>query len=88
MVRVTPVAGIEDPGFNLALDFSRLLPTLASAGADVVGRLTRSRPLSRSPELPVCVARFPAAPLCETPTEASDTDVLQSFLPPNALFAM
>jgi len=32
-----------------------------------VGRLTRSRPLTRSNELPVDVARVPAAPFCETP---------------------
>jgi hypothetical protein len=31
------------------------------------GRLTRSLPLSRSHELPVCVARVPAAPFRETP---------------------
>jgi hypothetical protein len=42
--------------------------------------LTRSPPLSRSYELPVYVARVPAAPFCETPTHASasDTDALQS----------
>ena len=33
----------------------------------VVGRLTRSLPLTRSNELPVDVARVPAAPFCETP---------------------
>src|SRR5678815_4640845 len=31
-----------------------------------VGRLTRSLPLTRSNELPVDVARVPAAPFCET----------------------
>ena len=32
-----------------------------------VGRLTRSLPLSRPFGLPVCLARVPAARLCETP---------------------
>ena len=32
-----------------------------------VGRLTRSRSLTCSNELPVDVARVPAAPFCETP---------------------
>jgi len=32
-----------------------------------VGRLTRSRPLTRSNDLPVDVARVTAAPFCETP---------------------
>jgi len=32
-----------------------------------VRRLTRSRVLTRSNELPVDVARVPAAPFCETP---------------------
>jgi hypothetical protein len=31
----------------------------------IVGRLTRSLPLSRSDGLPVYVARVPAAPFCE-----------------------
>jgi hypothetical protein len=31
-----------------------------------VGRLTRSLPLTRSNELPVDVARVPAAPFCES----------------------
>jgi hypothetical protein len=35
--------------------------------ASTVGRLTRSRPLTRSNELPVDVARVPAAPFCEAP---------------------
>ena len=44
----------------------------------LVGRLTRSLPLSRSNEPPVHVARVPAAPFCETPiAAASDTDALQ-----------
>jgi hypothetical protein len=33
----------------------------------IVGRLTRSRPLTRSDELPVDFARVPAASFCETP---------------------
>src|SRR4029077_14873094 len=33
----------------------------------IVGRLTRSLPLTRSNELPVYVARVPAAPFCEMP---------------------
>ena len=33
----------------------------------VVGRLTRSLPLTRSRDLPVHVARLPPAPFCETP---------------------
>jgi len=32
-----------------------------------LGRLTRSLPLTRSNELPVDVARVPAAPFSETP---------------------
>jgi hypothetical protein len=36
--------------------------------ARVAGRLTHSLPLARSDELPVCVARIPAAPLCQTPS--------------------
>ena len=35
--------------------------------SEIVGRLTRSLPLSRSNELPVYVARLPSAPFCETP---------------------
>ncbi len=67
------------------------------AGADVVGRLTRSLPCSSPFGLPVCVAGVPAAPLCETPTEASAAaDALQSLgsldpglvLPPNARYAI
>jgi hypothetical protein len=34
-----------------------------------VGRLTRSLPLTRSIDLPVYVARVPAAPFRETPIE-------------------
>jgi hypothetical protein len=45
-----------------------------------VGRLTRSLPLSRPDGLPVYVARIPAAPFCETPWSASDTDALQLAL--------
>src|SRR6476620_4444475 len=50
------------------------------AGADVVGRLTRSLPRSSRFGLPVCVAGVPAAPLCETPTAASAAaDALKSL---------
>ena len=46
--------------------------------AKIVGRLTRSLPLSRPGGLPVHVARIPAAPFCETASApASDTDALQ-----------
>src|SRR5882724_2007654 len=51
---------------------------LSRAFAAIVGRLTRSRPLTRSNELPVDVARVPAAPFCEKP--ASDTDALQKWV--------
>jgi hypothetical protein len=40
-----------------------------SAGAILVGRLTGSLPLAWSIDLPVYVARVPAAPFCETPIE-------------------
>ena len=44
----------------------------------IVGRLTRSLPLSSPGGLPVHVARIPAAPFCETRSgQASDTDALQ-----------
>ena len=47
----------------------------------LVGRLTRSLPLTRSLDRPVHVARLPPASFCETPLElASDTDALQSRL--------
>ena len=52
-------------------------------GVHLVGRLTRSLPLSRSNELPIYVARVPAASFWEMPFEcfiiqkASDTDALQ-----------
>jgi len=36
----------------------------------IVGRLTRSLPLTRSNELPVDVARVPPAPFCEAPWSA------------------
>ncbi len=36
---------------------------------NIVGRLTRSLPLSRPNGLSVYVARVPAAPFCETPTK-------------------
>src|SRR5882724_3327185 len=51
---------------------------LSRAFAAIVGRLTRSRPLTRSNEVPVDVARVPAAPFCEIP--ASDTDALQKWV--------
>jgi hypothetical protein len=46
---------------------------------EIVGRLTRSLPPSRSNELPVYVARVPTAPFCKTPPggSASDTRRLQ-----------
>ena len=42
-----------------------------------VGRLTRSRPLTRSTELPVDVARVSAAPFCEPRKIGAGTDALQ-----------
>src|SRR6476659_1956395 len=51
------------------------------AGADVVGRLTRSLPRSSPFGLPVCVAGVPAAPLCETPTAADALKALGSLDP-------
>jgi tetratricopeptide (TPR) repeat protein len=52
---------------------------LAGAGiATVVGRLTRSLPLTRSVDLPVDVARVRAAPFCEMSRKlVSDTDAVQ-----------
>jgi hypothetical protein len=44
----------------------------AGTGAGLVGRSTRSLPLSHSNELPVYVARVPAAPFCETPLAQGD----------------
>jgi hypothetical protein len=38
----------------------------ANGIAGIAGRLTRSLPLARSHDLPVHVARLPAAPFCET----------------------
>jgi hypothetical protein len=39
----------------------------------IVGRLTRSLPLSRPDGPPVYVARVPAAPFCETPWRLAQT---------------
>src|SRR5437899_5954617 len=39
----------------------------------IVGRLTRSLPLSRPFRLPVCLARVHAARLCETPRRLTQT---------------
>jgi hypothetical protein len=52
--------------------------TQAILPARIVGRLTRSLPLSRPNGLPVYVARVPAAPFCETPTWVSKADVISS----------
>src|SRR6266487_4330874 len=67
--------------------FRPILPKFQplSPGANsstIVGRLTRSLPLTRSLDLPVHVARLPPAPFWETPFMglASDTDALQEFI--------
>ncbi len=48
--------------------------------ARVAGRLTHSLPLARSDELPVCVARIPAAPLCQTPSGSCRTSAATTGL--------
>jgi len=45
----------------------------------LVVRLTRSLPLSRSYELPVYVARVPAAQFCETPILMVPLELLEKI---------
>jgi hypothetical protein len=42
---------------------------MSGDGDYIVGRLTRSLPLSRFNEPPVYVGRVPTAPFCETPID-------------------
>src|SRR5438094_10580869 len=54
-----------------------LVEAVRSVDRKSVGRLIRSLPRASPFGLPVCVARVPAAPLCETPHRselASDAD--------------
>src|SRR5204863_8600438 len=46
-----------------------------------VERLTRALPLTHPDGLPVCVARIPAAPLCETPVDVYQAGVRRGERP-------
>src|SRR5438045_2634158 len=62
-------------------EVSPLSPVLVTIDIRMVGRLTRSLPLSRPDGLPVHAARVPAAPFCETPTDGSQTGVRRGERP-------
>ena len=51
-------------------------------GSMIVGRLTRSLPLSRPVGLPVYLARVPAAPFCEPRKHSGLTQTPYNFRAP------